>query len=150
MIIITEFTWVIHFIKILNKEQFASCFKNYPFKKPSPLLSKAVSSFYLYQMDDNKMVVSVDAQGNKIVLQYNYDDKLSQAITEISAEVMRAKTMFPTDFHNQHEAYAVILEEIDELWDEIKKNHKKYDLAAQRIEATQAAAMLVRLMVELL
>ena len=58
--------------------------------------------------------------------------------------------MFPTNFHNQHEAYAVILEEVDELWDEIKKNQKKYDLPAQRAEAKQAAAMLVRLMVELL
>ena len=96
------------------------------------------------------MQVSADAQGNSIAHPYNYDEKLSQAISEISTEVHRAKTMFPTDFHNQHEAYAVILEEIDELWDEIKKNHKKYDLTAQRTEAKQAAAMLVRLMVELL
>jgi len=42
------------------------------------------------------------------------------------------------------------LEEVDELWDEIKKNQKNYDLLAQRKEATQAAAMLARLMAELL
>ena len=91
-----------------------------------------------------------DAQGNNIATQYNYQQKLTTAINEIAAEVLRAKQLFPADFHNQHEAYAVLLEEIDELWDEIKKNHKKYDLAAQRTEATQAAAMLARLMVELL
>jgi hypothetical protein len=51
---------------------------------------------------------------------------------------------------NKHEAYAVILEEVDELWTEIKKNQKVYDLNAQRKEAKQAAAMLVRLMIELL
>ena len=58
--------------------------------------------------------------------------------------------MFPDDFVNQHEAYAVILEEIDELWDEIKKNKKNYDLDSQMKEAVQAAAMLVSLIVEIL
>lgn len=102
-------------------------------------------------MDNNsKASDDQDARGNKIGPVYNYDEKLAQALSEISMEVHRAKKMFPTHFHNQHEAYAVILEEVDELWDEIKKNQKKYDLPAQRTEAKQAAAMLVRLMVELL
>jgi NTP pyrophosphatase (non-canonical NTP hydrolase) len=79
-----------------------------------------------------------------------YKQQLSVALQEIEVEVLRAKKLFPTNFHNQHEAYAVILEEVDELWDEIKKNQKNYDLKAQRKEATQAAAMLVRLLVELL
>ena len=79
-----------------------------------------------------------------------YKLSLSQALEEISEEVLRAKTMYPQHFVNQHEAYAVILEEVDELWTEIKKNQKNYDLKAQRNEATQAAAMLARLMVELL
>ena len=79
-----------------------------------------------------------------------YKLRLSQALEEISEEVLRAKTMYPQHFVNQHEAYAVILEEVDELWTEIKKNQKNYDLKAQRNEATQAAAMLARLMVELL
>ena len=91
-----------------------------------------------------------DAQGNIVPQQINYAGNLAIVLNEISTEVLRAKTIFPTNFHNQHEAYAVILEEFDELWDEIKKNHKNYDLVAQRTEATQAAAMLVRLMVELL
>ena len=79
-----------------------------------------------------------------------YKLRLSQALEEIGEEVLRAKTMYPQHFVNQHEAYAVILEEMDELWTEIKKNQKNYDLKAQRNEATQAAAMLARLMVELL
>ncbi len=101
-------------------------------------------------MKENETINGIDAQGNKIAEQYNYDERLTLAITEITAEVRRAKTLFPVNFHNQHEAYAVILEEVDELWDEIKKNQKRYDLPAQRTEAKQAAAMLVRLMVELL
>ena len=79
-----------------------------------------------------------------------YNAKLDKALAEIKIEVANAKTVYPDNFVNQHEAYAVILEEVDELWDEIKKNQKKYDLTAQRKEAKQAAAMLVRLMVELL
>jgi len=79
-----------------------------------------------------------------------YMNKLQNVAAVVSSEVVRAKTMFPNNFVNQHEAYAVILEEVDELWDEIKKNQRNYDLDAQRKEATQAAAMLFRLLVELL
>ena len=101
-------------------------------------------------MNDEKKEPRVDSQGNRIPEDYDYGSKLTGAVEEIRQEVLRAKELFPTDFHNQHEAYAVILEEVDELWAEIKKNHKLYDLEAQRKEAKQAAAMLVRLMVELL
>jgi NTP pyrophosphatase (non-canonical NTP hydrolase) len=79
-----------------------------------------------------------------------YNEKLRFVTNNIIHEVKRAKTLFPNNFVNQHEAYAVILEEVDELWDEIKKNQRNYDLEAQRKEATQAAAMLCRLLVELL
>jgi hypothetical protein len=49
-------------------------------------------------------------------------------------------------FNSRHEGYAVLLEEFDELWDEIKKNEKKnpelpYTL---RKEAIQVAAMALR------
>lgn len=79
-----------------------------------------------------------------------YDKKLDNHLSDVRKELLRAKTLFPGFFVNQHEAYAVILEEVDELWDEIKKNQKVYDLEAQRKEATQAAAMILRLLVELL
>lgn len=79
-----------------------------------------------------------------------YEDKLIIALEDIKQEVISAKQVYKAPFVNQHEAYAVILEEVDELWAEIKKNQKVYDLQAQRKEAKQAAAMLVRLMVELL
>lgn len=68
---------------------------------------------------------------------------------EVLKEVIRAKGMFPIDFVNQHEGYAVCLEEVDELWEEVKKNQKNYDLAAQRKEAIQAAAMFIRFATEL-
>lgn len=71
-------------------------------------------------------------------------------LLEILLEHQRAKKMFPANFTNQHEAYAVMLEEFDELWDEIKKKQTNYDLPAQRKEAIQIAAMCLRLIHELL
>lgn len=105
-----------------------------------------------YAMDlwVQEVVMSNITQGN-FTSSANYDvDKVQKVAADIVKEVLRAKTLFPNNFVNQHEAYAVILEEVDELWDEIKKNQRNYDLDAQRKEATQAAAMLVRLLVELL
>lgn len=45
-------------------------------------------------------------------------------------------------FNSPHEAYAVILEELDELWDEVKRNNGRKEFALA--EAIQVAAMGVR------
>lgn len=42
-----------------------------------------------------------------------------------------------------HEGWAVILEEVDELWDEVKKKHGGRDMLAAK-EAIQVAAMACR------
>ena len=75
-------------------------------------------------------------------------ERLYDAFDEIIKEMQSAKAKWPGDFKNTHEAYAVIKEEFDELWDEIrKKNPAKEQL---RHEAVQTSAMLMRLIVELL
>lgn len=71
------------------------------------------------------------------------------AVDDVLKEVKRAKSIFKDNFVNQHEGYAVILEELDELWQEVKKNQRDYDLAAQRKEAIQCAAMCIRFIAEL-
>ncbi len=48
-------------------------------------------------------------------------------------------------FNSSHEAYAVLLEEVDELWDAIKGN----DLAHARVEAIQVCAMAIRFIAEI-
>ncbi len=47
-------------------------------------------------------------------------------------------------FHSAHEGFAVLKEEVDELWDHVKVNQVKRDLVAMRGEAIQIAAMAVK------
>jgi NTP pyrophosphatase (non-canonical NTP hydrolase) len=79
--------------------------------------------------------------------QYLY--KLTAALHQLEEEVWRAKKMFPENLVNQREGIAVLWEEVDELWDEIKKNQRDYDIQNQRKEAIQIAAMAMRFVVEL-
>jgi NTP pyrophosphatase (non-canonical NTP hydrolase) len=44
-----------------------------------------------------------------------------QFIELINKEYQRANKLFPP-FKSTHEGYAVLLEEVDELWDNIKQN----------------------------
>jgi len=66
---------------------------------------------------------------------------------EVTAELVSALEAFPP-FHTAHEGYAVILEELDELWDEIKKKQSLRDPARLRKEAVQVAAMAIRFALE--
>lgn len=84
------------------------------------------------------------------MLNNGYYKKLEASLNEVMNEVERAKELFPGNFHNQHEAIAVIREEYIELEQEIFKNQKVYDLLAQKKEAIQLAAMCMRLVCEIL
>ena len=63
---------------------------------------------------------------------------------EIEEEVGRARTLYPQIQSSPHEGYAVILEELDELWQEVKASKPGSDRDAMRKEALQVAAMAVR------
>lgn len=68
-----------------------------------------------------------------------------RALRLVNGEVCRAtKKHGPMASH--HEGYSVILEELDELWDEIKKQTK--DVDAIRKEAIQVAAMGIRFLID--
>jgi hypothetical protein len=66
---------------------------------------------------------------------------MSDVIQEVADELASARRKH-RPMHGAHEGYAVLLEELDELWDEIKK--KNPDKVAMRAEALQVAAMAVR------
>ncbi len=76
----------------------------------------------------------------------NRDQALTKAADDACLEARLAcKSWKP--FNSSHEGYAVILEEMDELWDEIKKKQPNKDQLKH--EAVQAAAMLLRFIAEL-
>lgn len=60
-------------------------------------------------------------------------------------EHLRAANKFPK-FASLHEGYAILKEEVDELWDEIKGEQRPEHL---REEAMQVAAMALRFLVDL-
>lgn len=65
------------------------------------------------------------------------------ALKLIKKEFNRAKDLYPA-FHSNHEAYAVIKEEIDELWDEIKRSKDVRANDKIRKELIQVGAMVLR------
>jgi len=74
--------------------------------------------------------------------------QVPKALTEIYLEYLRATSQFP-QFASPHEGYAVLLEEVDELWDEIKNNKKPGAQERMRKEATQVAAMAMKFLMML-
>jgi hypothetical protein len=60
-------------------------------------------------------------------------------------EFEKARRKFPA-FNSGHEGWAVLREEVDELWDEVKKREPDPDKL--RHEAIQVAAMALRFVVE--
>lgn len=69
-----------------------------------------------------------------------------QTMVAIENEITRAKTKHPGNFHNHHEAFAVLKEEVDEYWDEVKKDAPA---SRKREELIQIAAMAIRTINEL-
>lgn len=68
-------------------------------------------------------------------------------LKEVEVEVLCATSMWPP-MNSAHEAFAVMQEEVDELWEHVKTKQSKRDLFAMRKEAIQVAAMAVRFAAE--
>lgn len=67
----------------------------------------------------------------------------TDAITAVAAELARAREQHKP-LNSAHEAYAVILEELDEFKAEVWKKTRERDLSAMRAELIQLAAMAIR------
>ena len=76
------------------------------------------------------------------------EEKLNIVINKIKKEYLRAVNKFGA-FHNAHEGYAVLLEEVDELWENVKLNQTIFTRdEAMREEAIQVAAMAIRFIID--
>jgi hypothetical protein len=62
----------------------------------------------------------------------------------VRKELVRATKLHPRPFNSAHEGWAVIWEELDEMWDEVRANNK----VLAREEAIQVAAMAVRFILD--
>jgi hypothetical protein len=67
---------------------------------------------------------------------------MSQFTELVEAELSRARAKHAPEMNNAHEAYAVIFEELDEFWDEVRA--QKHDPAKMLKELVQTAAMCAR------
>jgi molybdopterin biosynthesis enzyme len=63
-----------------------------------------------------------------------------QILTEVCKEYIRSAEKHVPFFRSPHEGYAVIKEELEEIWDEIKAD----DIESQRKEAIQLCAMALK------
>ena len=72
-------------------------------------------------------------------------DTLKSLLAEIADEYRSAASKFPP-FRSPHEGYAILLEEVDELWDEVRR--KGVTRAELKAEALQVAAMGLRFMID--
>ena len=73
---------------------------------------------------------------------------ITSASNDAEKEVTRAMSLH-SPFNSAHEGYAVILEELDELKEEVWKKRSERDRGAMREEAIQIAAMAIRFAVEI-
>lgn len=71
-----------------------------------------------------------------------------QALKMIETEFITASIRYPK-FNSAHEGWAVIKEELDELWDEIKNDSVAGSQYRQIQEAKQVAAMACRFIIDL-
>lgn len=69
-------------------------------------------------------------------------------LQEVASELQRARLLHKP-LNSAHEAYSVILEEIDEFWDEVKKKRSERNHCNMRKELVQIAAMAVRALSDL-
>jgi len=69
------------------------------------------------------------------------ESKEYEVIKAVLKEYHRANRIYP-QFHSAHEGYAVIKEELEELWEEIKQSKPgKENGGCIKTEAVQVAAM---------
>jgi hypothetical protein len=74
-------------------------------------------------------------------------DFIKPLLGDVAAEMDRAINKFPP-MNTLHEGYAILLEEVDELWDLVKKKQSERPVPEVYEECIQIAAMALRIIVD--
>ena len=78
----------------------------------------------------------------------NADIAIDGIVAEVLAELEAARTTF-APMNSAHEGYAILREEVDELWDEVKCHPATSGRTRRmRAEAIQVAAMAIRFVLD--
>lgn len=77
------------------------------------------------------------------------DDPHISGAASLVRELKKARAKFPP-MASAHEGYAVVMEEIDELWDIVKQKQTERDYVAFEKEAIQCGAMVLALLTEVI
>ena len=83
------------------------------------------------------------------------DERYDEALVEVVEELimLKAKVDDPNhpfdNLHSPHHGWALLHEEMDELWEEIRKKNEFRDKESMREEAKQIAALAIRFMTDL-
>ena len=74
--------------------------------------------------------------------------KKAAVSAEVVIELERAMAQYAA-MHSPHEGWAIILEELEELWDEVKVRDDQRSVERMRAEAVQVAAMAMRFIIDI-
>jgi hypothetical protein len=74
--------------------------------------------------------------------------RIEQTLADVQAELTSAMAAHGP-MRSRHEAYAVILEEVDEFWEEVKLKESSLSKLSMKEALTQIAAMACRTIVDL-
>ena len=69
----------------------------------------------------------------------------------VAEEVAGAIKMFPRPFASAHEGFAILKEEVDELWEDVRMSQlgdQEHRQVCMRKEAVQVAAMAIRFLMD--
>lgn len=79
-----------------------------------------------------------------------YKARILSAVADVVCELHQAVAMYPRSFVSAHEGYAIIHEEMDELWECVRqKQGGGRDVDSMHHEAIQVAAMAIRFAIDI-
>lgn len=76
------------------------------------------------------------------------DPDIRRVLALVGQELQRVRAMGKAPFHSAHEGYAVLWEEADELWDEVRVHSSVRSRERMQEEAVQVAAMAVKFILD--
>ncbi len=92
----------------------------------------------------------VEYEGQKTTLYFaDHNIRVAEIVADMVVEFFNARDKFGK-FNSHHEGCAVIREEFEELWEEVKKKRELRNDKALRKEATQLGAMAMRFINDLI